>query len=92
LLVWSAGAGASTLSPTPFGLGFVEPAMIAALAAAGISSPDAVGAILLYRITTFKIAGMVWVVCLHLQHRRVMRRLTPAETVDQTGPYEAERT
>jgi len=70
LLVWSAGAGASTFSPTPFGLGVVEVALIAALAAAGISSPDAVGAVLLYRIMTFKIAGLIWVLYLHLHQRR----------------------
>jgi len=48
LLAWSAGAGASTLSPTPFGLGIVEVTLITALAADGISSPAAVGAVLLY--------------------------------------------
>ena len=69
LLVWSAGAGASTLSPTPFGLGVVEPALIAALAAAGIGSPGAVGAVLLYRIMTVKVAGLIWVAYLHVQKR-----------------------
>jgi len=70
LLVWSAGAGASTLSPTPFGLGIVEAALIAALAAAGISSPHAIGAVLLYRIMTFKIGGLVWAVHVHLRQSR----------------------
>jgi uncharacterized membrane protein YbhN (UPF0104 family) len=36
------GVGASSFSPTPFGLGVVEAALIAALAAAGTNSPDAV--------------------------------------------------
>jgi uncharacterized membrane protein YbhN (UPF0104 family) len=70
VLVWGAGAGASTFSPTPFGLGVVEVALIAALAAAGISSPAAVGAVLLYRIMTFKLAGLTWVTYLHLHPRR----------------------
>ena len=69
LLVWSAGAGASTLSPTPFGIGVVEPALIAALAAVGTSSPHAAGAVLLYRIITFKIAGLIWVAYLYLRQR-----------------------
>jgi uncharacterized membrane protein YbhN (UPF0104 family) len=69
LLVWSAGAGASTLSPTPFGIGVVEVALIAALAATGTSSPYAVGAVLLYRVITFKIAGLIWVAYLYLRQR-----------------------
>ena len=36
LLVWTAGAGAASLSPTPAGIGAVEVAMVAALAAAGV--------------------------------------------------------
>ena len=39
---WSAGAGTSTFSPTPFGLGVVEVTLTAALTAAGISAPVAV--------------------------------------------------
>ena len=66
VLAWGAGAGASTFSPTPFGLGVVEVALIAALAAAGISSLQAVGAVLLYRIMAFKLAGLIWVMYLHL--------------------------
>jgi uncharacterized protein (TIRG00374 family) len=55
LLVWSAGAAAASFSPTPYGLGVVDIALIAALTRAGLASPDAVGAVLLYRIITFKI-------------------------------------
>jgi uncharacterized membrane protein YbhN (UPF0104 family) len=36
LLVWTAGAGAASLSPTPAGIGAVEIAMVAALAGAGV--------------------------------------------------------
>ena len=40
------------------------------LAAAGIGSPGAVGAVLLYRIMTFKIAGtLIWVLYPHVRHR-----------------------
>jgi putative heme transporter len=55
LLVWSAGAAAASFSPTPYGLGVVDIALITALTRAGLASPDAVGAVLLYRIITFKI-------------------------------------
>jgi glycosyltransferase 2 family protein len=71
VLAWSAGADASTFSPTPFGLGVVEATLTAALTAAGISAPAAVGAVLLYRIMTFKIADtLIWVLYPHLQRRQ----------------------
>ena len=42
--------------------GAVDIALIAALHRAGLASPDAVGAVLLYRIITFKIlVSAVWV-------------------------------
>jgi putative heme transporter len=55
LLVWSAGAAAASFSPTPFGLGVVDVALITALRGAGLAAPAAVGAVLLYRIISFKI-------------------------------------
>ena len=55
LLAWSAGQGAGSLSPTPGGIGVVEVAMTAALAAAGLRAADAFAAVLLYRIVAFKI-------------------------------------
>ena len=62
LLVWCAGAAAASFSPTPYGLGVVDIALITALTRAGLASPDAVGAVLLYRIITFKIlVSAVWV-------------------------------
>jgi uncharacterized membrane protein YbhN (UPF0104 family) len=49
------------LSPTPYGLGIVDIALITALARAGLKAPDAVGAVLLYRIVSFKIlATLLW--------------------------------
>ena len=42
LLVWSAGAATASFSPTPYGLGVVEIALIVALRGAGLRSPDAV--------------------------------------------------
>jgi hypothetical protein len=70
LLVWSAGAAAASFSPTPYGLGVVEIALIVALRGAGLRSPDAVGAVLLYRVITFKIAvTLVWIGYRHLRAR-----------------------
>ena len=71
LLIWTAGAAAASFSPTPFGLGVVDIALIAALHGAGLTSPDAVAAVLLYRIITFKIlATLGWIGYRYLQDRR----------------------
>jgi uncharacterized membrane protein YbhN (UPF0104 family) len=66
LLAWSAGSAAGSFSPTPFGLGVVDVALIAALHAAGLHTGDAVGAVLLYRVITFKIIlTLIWAVTQH---------------------------
>lgn len=73
LLIWSAGAGAGSFSPTPFGLGVVDIALITALVATGVSSPSAVGAVLLYRIITFKILmTLIWVAYRYLSDRNAV--------------------
>jgi putative heme transporter len=74
LLVWGAGSAAGSLSPTPFGLGVVDVALIAALHAAGLRVGEAVGAVLLYRVITFKIlVTLVWVVTQYLRDRPAVR-------------------
>lgn len=61
LLAWSAGQGAASFSPTPGGIGVVEVAMTAALAAAGLHPAEALAAVLLYRIVSFKfIPSLAW--------------------------------
>jgi putative heme transporter len=69
LLVWTAATGAVSLSPTPAGIGAVEVAMAAALTAAGVKGSQAVTAILVYRVATFKGIGTLWSLLYH--HRRV---------------------
>jgi putative heme transporter len=60
MIVWLAGIGAASLSPTPGGIGAVEIAMVAALAAFGVRGPDAILAVLVYRVITFKVLGSLW--------------------------------
>ena len=60
LLVWTAGTGAGSLSPTPAGIGVVEIAMIASLRAAGADNVLAVTAVVLYRVVSLKGAVTVW--------------------------------
>jgi uncharacterized protein (TIRG00374 family) len=77
LLVWSAGIGAGSFSPTPGGLGVVDVTMTAALVAAGVRAPAAVAAVLLYRIITFKVVvTTVWMVYRSVSDRR-KRRVAP---------------
>jgi uncharacterized membrane protein YbhN (UPF0104 family) len=76
LLVWCAAAAAASFSPTPYGLGVVDIALITALTRAGLAPPDAVGAVLLYRIITFKIlVTSGWIGYRRLRHgtRRAVR-------------------
>jgi len=60
LLVWTAGAGAASLSPTPAGIGAVEIAMVAALAGAGVRGSYAVTAVLVYRAISLKGGCTLW--------------------------------
>ena len=53
VLVWAAGAGASSLHLTPGGLGVVEAALTLALVGAGVPATLAVAAVLLYRVVSF---------------------------------------
>jgi putative heme transporter len=82
LLAWSAGQGAASFSPTPGGIGVVEVAMTAALAAAGLRPADALAAVLLYRIVSFKTGfTLAWLAERTVSHRRGGRRL------DVRGPH-----
>jgi putative heme transporter len=60
LIVWTAGAGAASLSPTPAGIGAVEIAMVAAMAGAGARGSYAITAVLVYRAISLKGAGTLW--------------------------------
>jgi class 3 adenylate cyclase len=55
-------AGAASLSPTPAGIGGVEVAMVAALAAVGVKDSSLITAVLLYRIISLKGAVSLWAV------------------------------
>jgi putative heme transporter len=70
LIVWAAGTGAATLSPTPAGIGAVEIAMVAAMAAVGVRDSSAVTAVLVYRIISLKGAASLWAVIYGHVHAR----------------------
>lgn len=53
ILAWSVGVGAASFGITPGGVGLVEAALAGALVAAGIHAPQAVAAVLIYRLVSF---------------------------------------
>jgi uncharacterized protein (TIRG00374 family) len=59
ILAWSVGVGAASFGITPGGLGVVEAALAAALVAAGVHSPKAVAAVLVYRLISFWLVDAV---------------------------------
>ena len=84
LLVWTAGAGAASFSPTPAGIGAVEVAMIATMAGVRVKGSDAITAVLVYRIISLKGAVSLWAVVYGTikRHRRSLRRAEPPFVVE----------
>jgi uncharacterized membrane protein YbhN (UPF0104 family) len=78
LLVWTAGAAAASLSPTPAGIGAVEVAMVAALTAAEVGGSHAVTAILVYRVISLKGTVTIWALLYRYVYQR--QRRTRART------------
>lgn len=98
LLIWSAAAAGASFSPTPYGLGVVDIALIIVLREAGLTSPDAAGAVLLYRIIIFKIVvTLLWIGYHYLMSCRTRMhpsRLSPGAPdtqIRQLGPGAADQ-
>jgi uncharacterized protein (TIRG00374 family) len=53
ILAWTVGMGAGSFGITPGGVGLVEAALAGALVAAGVRPPQAVAAVLIYRLISF---------------------------------------
>lgn len=80
ILAWSVGVGAASFGITPGGLGLVEAALAGALVAAGAHTPQAVAAVLVYRLISFWLVDALgWV--LYLTTRNRERPLPPASDV-----------
>ena len=69
-VVYLAGGAIGSVAPTPGGLGAVEAAMSAGLAAAGMAGASAVSAVLLFRLATFWIPVPAGWLSLTLMQRR----------------------
>jgi uncharacterized protein (TIRG00374 family) len=69
-VVYLAGGAVASLAPTPGGLGAVEAALSAGLAAAGMAGASSVSAVLLFRLATFWIPVPIgWLAFSWLQKR-----------------------
>jgi uncharacterized membrane protein YbhN (UPF0104 family) len=80
ILAWSVGVGAASFGITPGGLGLVEAALTGALVAAGVRTPQAVAAVLVYRLISFWLVDALgWV--LYLTTRKRERPPPPAPGV-----------
>jgi putative heme transporter len=88
LVVWTAAAGAASLSPTPAGIGAVEIAMVAALSAVGAKGPSAITAVLVYRVIALKGAVSLWAV-LYSWLRRPRGAAGPVESTPPAIPGSA---
>jgi putative heme transporter len=86
LLVWTAGAGAASLSPTPGGIGAVEVTMVAALVAAGVHGPHAITAVLVYRAISLKGAVTIAALLYRYVHKRRRRTQESRSGHGQTMP------
>ncbi len=70
ILAWSVGVGAASFGITPGGLGLVEAALAGALVVAGVHTPQAVAAVLLYRLISYWLVDALgWVLYLATRKR-----------------------
>ena len=70
ILAWSVGVGAASFGVTPGGLGLVEAALAGALVVAGVHTPQAVAAVLVYRLISFWLVDALgWVLYLTTRKR-----------------------
>jgi uncharacterized protein (TIRG00374 family) len=74
ILAWGVGVAAGSFGLTPGGLGIVEPALAAALVAAGVLAPEALAAVLVYRLISFWLVDAFgWTLYLATRKRRPPR-------------------
>jgi len=86
VLAWSGGSAAASLGLTPGGIGVVEAALVASLAAAGVHSSVATSAVFAYRlISLWLVLAVGWGVYLVLRRHQATSRSEPARA-DASGP------
>jgi hypothetical protein len=85
ILVYCAGATASSFNLTPGGLGVTEAVLTAGLVASGLRSPDALGSVLIFRLISFWLVMLVgWAIYSGIR-RGTIRRGTATEGLTDDG-------
>jgi uncharacterized protein (TIRG00374 family) len=88
ILAWSVGVGAASFGITPGGVGLVEAALAGALVAEGVEVPQAVAAVLVYRLISFwliDVAGWTLYVMTRRQGASQRRRTSCRVSVSDGG-------
>jgi putative heme transporter len=78
ILAWGVGVGAGSFGITPGGLGLVEAALAGALVAAGVHTPQAVAAVLVYRFISFWLVDALGWMMFYVTTRNRGRPAPPA--------------
>jgi uncharacterized membrane protein YbhN (UPF0104 family) len=74
ILVYCAGAAASSFNLTPGGLGVTEAVLTAGLVASGLRPPEALGSVLIFRLVSFWLVTLVgWTIYSGLRRNTVRR-------------------
>jgi pimeloyl-ACP methyl ester carboxylesterase/uncharacterized membrane protein YbhN (UPF0104 family) len=92
LVVYGSGIAAQGLNITPGGLGVAEGAMSLALVVTGLRASQALAAVLLYRLASFRLVAVTgWLVLLLLRHPRLLQQALPwrNKPVQQTAGEDA---
>lgn len=84
VLVYCAGAAASSFNLTPGGVGVTEAVLTAGLVASGLKPPDALGAVLIFRLISFWLVALVgWTIYSGLRRNMTRPRGNAEESLDQ---------
>jgi putative heme transporter len=83
VLVYCAGAAASSFNLTPGGLGVTEAVLTAGLVASGLRPPEALGSVLIFRFISFWLVTVVgWTIYSALRRNMAWRRLNAETSLD----------
>jgi uncharacterized protein (TIRG00374 family) len=86
ILVYCAGAAASSFNVTPGGLGVTEAVLATGLVASGLRPPEALGSVLIFRLISFWLVTLVgWTIYSGLRQAGAGREADEEASVDDGG-------
>jgi uncharacterized protein (TIRG00374 family) len=86
ILVYCAGAAASSFNLTPGGLGVTEAVLTAGLVASGLRPPDALASVLIFRLISFWLVTLVGWTIYSILYRNIARQRLAAEELHEATP------